>query len=419
METTNLDDIKLKEKELLSRAFKAFDASIKKLRKYQSKLEKQVDELTIELNLKNQELTNVLQSLSNGLIVTNLKGIITTFNRAAVSITGIKDEDAIGKKINTLLNFDVIPENLDDRGLDQIDQNLQNEFPLDKKEGEGIIVKSSTTLMKSDSSELQGVIINLSDITLLKKLQEEAERKNRLIAMGEIAMQVAHEIRNPLGSIKLLVSMMSKDFDAESSEMEVLQHISSAIQNMDHTIENLLEYTRPKSISLDMIDLHSILSDFIGFSCFYANQQGIELKLSEDSVHSEIQGNEKLLRQVFHNLFINAGQAMPEGGTLTVVAKEVVEKDPVIVDRLNINKIVDKKAVKLAKVSFIDTGKGMSDEVKKKIFDPFFTTREQGTGLGLSIAHKTVESHGGMITVESKENSGTTISLLFPLYEGD
>lgn len=419
METTNLDDIKLKEKELLSRAFKAFDASIKKLRKYQSKLEKQVDELTTELNLKNQELTNVLQSLSNGLIVTNLKGVITTFNRAAVSITGIKESNALGKKINTLLKFDIIPKKIDDTGLELIDQDHQNEFTYCKNKKEEIIIKSSTTLMKSESSELQGIIINLSDITLLKKLQEEAERKNRLIAMGEIAMQVAHEIRNPLGSIKLLVSMMSKDFDAESGEMEILQHISSAIQNMDHTIENLLEYTRPKSIALDQIDIHSILSDFIGFSCFYANQQGIELKLSESSAHSTIQGNEKLLKQVFQNLFMNAGQAMPEGGTLTVIAEEIKETDPVIVNRMNINNITDKKTVKLVKVSFTDTGKGMSEETKKKIFDPFFTTLEQGTGLGLSIAHKTVESHGGMIVVKSKENKGTTISLLFPLYEND
>lgn len=411
LEVTNLN---LRDKQLLSRAFKAFDSSVSKLRQYQNKLETEVERLDNELHLKNQELTNVLQSLSSGLIVTDLKGTVQTFNRAAVSITGIQRDQALGCSINELLDTPILPEILDNSALEQINQDFHQQFVYIKAGEQKITIDSSTTLMESDESERQGIIINLSDITLLKRLEEEAERKNRLTAMGEISMQVAHEIRNPLGSIELFVSMMKKDFDDDSMEMELMQHISSATQSMNHTISNLLEYTRPIPISMDFLDSHQILGEFIEFSSFSASQQMIEIEWNPQAPHAVLKGNQILLKQLFHNLFINACQAMPEGGELRITTQNYKEKDPLILERFTSQLAHNNRELLLLRVSFEDTGKGMDDEVKKKLFDPFFTTREQGTGLGLSIAHKTMASHGGTILVESTLNQGTKIDLLFP-----
>ncbi len=409
-----IKDIQIKDKELLSRAFRAFDASVKKLRAYQAKLENRVEELKTELDQKNRELTNVLQSLSNGLIVTDLDGVVGTFNRAAAAITGIQKEHAVGQPINRLLRFSVLPDPLDDGAVETVGADYRRTFDFTNINGERRILSSSTTIMESEENERQGIIINLNDITTLKRLEEEAERKNRLTAMGEIAMQVAHEIRNPLGSIELFVSMMKKDFTVESNEMELMRHVSSAVQSINHIISNLLEYTRPKPIVPDNTDISLLLAEFVEFSRFFAAQQNIEIDFEPVEETYRIKGNDQLIKQVFHNLFINACQAMPEGGVLKIEMRNVEESDPVVLEQLKNNFVCEKKSVPLVKIRFIDSGEGIAEEIKKKIFDPFFTTREQGTGLGMSIVHKTMRAHGGTILVQSEEGKGTGITLLFP-----
>ena len=379
-------------------------------------LSAKITELKTNLHLKNQELSNVLQSLSSGLIVTDLKGVIRTFNRAAVAITGIEKADAVGKRINKLLGYYILPESLDEDVLEKINLDYHQQFTLKRADERDIIIDSSTTLMKSDKNEKEGIIINLVDITQLKRLEEEAERKNRLIAMGEIAMQVAHEIRNPLGSIELFVSMMRMDFEENSNELELAQHITSAARGMNHIISNLLEYTKPRPIVLEDVDIHNELNDFVEFSTFAARQLNITINLDLKAEEYRTPGNKELIKQIFHNLFVNACQAMPEGGNLMLLTENVIEKDPVILERFNNSPMLKSKSLRLIKITFEDTGKGISGEVKKKIFDPFFTTREQGTGLGLSVVYKTMRSHGGTIMVDSELNKGTRIVLLFPRF---
>ena len=223
---------------------------------------------------------------------------------------------------------------------------------------------------------------------------------------------MAHELRNPLGSIELFVSMMKMDLAADSEEMSLAMHINSATRSMNHIISNLLEYTKPRPIVLDDVNLHEMLEEFVEFSEFSAQQLNIEITSKFGAKSDVVLGNIELLKQVFHNLFVNACQAMPEGGELSITTKSYVEKDPLVLQRLN-NQI-KKVSIPAIKVQFKDSGKGMTDEIKKKIFDPFYTTREQGTGLGLSIVHNTMASHGGTIIVKSKIDQGTDITLVFP-----
>ena len=370
-----------------------------------------------DLHLKNQELTNILQSLSGGIIVTDLYGKVLRFNRAAVAITGITESNALGAEVNDLLDQMILPDLKNDDAIDRISQNFNQQFIYNKPDGIDIIVDSSTTLMESDESEKQGIIINMNDITQLKKLEEEAERKNRLTAMGEIAMQVAHEIRNPLGSIELFVSMMKIDFSEDSNEMELVQHIISATKSMNHIISNLLEYTKPRPITLEELEINKILDEFLDFARFSAEQQSIQVKYDSSNEDFNIKGNKELIKQVCHNIFVNAYQAMLDGGILKISVKKYNESDPVILERLSNSFVQKEKSVSIIKVMFEDNGKGMSDEIRKRIFDPFYTTREMGTGLGLSIVYKTMASHGGTIEVSSVLKKGTKISLLFPEFK--
>jgi PAS domain S-box-containing protein len=382
-------------------------------------LGKKIKRLQIDLHSKNQELTNVLESLSSGLIVTDLNGKVRTFNRAAVAITGIAFEQALDRNINRLVNWNVLPESLDEGALTLISRNYRQQFVFHREDGREIIIDSATTLMRSDQSEIEGIILNLNDITQLKRLEEEAERKNRLTAMGEIAMQVAHEIRNPLGSIELFLSMLKMDLAEHEDEIELVQHIASAAKSMNHIISNLLEYTKPRPVILEPLDLHQLLADFIGFAHFSATQHGIEIDTAFDASPSKIRGNVELLKQVFHNLFVNACQAMPEGGRFSIATVRYDESEPLILERFGQYRQTEAGTVSLVRIDISDTGKGMSEDVKRRIFDPFFTTREKGTGLGMSIVFKTMTSHGGTILVHSAINKGTRISLLFPQLSPD
>ena len=410
----DLSTLNLAEKQLLSEAFETFNRSIEKLRTYQARLQEQVDTLNNELQAKNQELGNVLQSLQSGLVVTDLAGRIKSFNRAAVAITGIGAEEAVGQEINRLLGLCLLPSPLDEAAVEALATRDTQECSYLRADGAKILLAVSTSLIESETSTRQGIILNLNDITLLKRLQDEAERKNRLAAMGEIAMQVAHEVRNPLGSIELFVSMMKKDVTAESAEMELLNHITSALHSINHIISNLLEYSRPKPIQLEAFNLVPLLSDFVGFSQHTADQQGVELKYKRPKGELWIKGNPQLIKQVFLNLFMNACQAMEEGGELKIEAKAYLESDPVMLEKFPKQLKGDREKLRVVRVRFADSGKGMSAETKRRLVDPFFTTREQGTGLGMSIVHKAMASHGGAIEVSSQLGKGTTLDLLFP-----
>lgn len=413
----DINELHLKDKELLSRAFDAFNTSVQKLRVYQSKLEQEVMELTSELSIKNQELTNILESLSHGLIVTDLEGIILSYNRAATAITGIPKETALHQKVNQLVNLPILPESLDENGLKKVEHNYHQKFSLKKKKGDTVILDVSTTMMTSDNGERLGIIINVNDVTLLTRLSEEAERKNRLTAMGEIAANVAHEIRNPLGSIELFVSLLKMDLQDDPEKMDLITHIFSGMHSMNHIISNLLEYAKPRPIMMKEINLQGMLDEFVDFSSYMASETGIALTSDLDVENTIIYGDGDLLRQAFHNLFMNAVQAMPDGGELHIQLENVTETSKEKLALFKSHLLEDQHSLDLVSISFRDTGKGMSDEMKKRVFDPFFTTRKLGTGLGMSIIRNVIDSHQGAIFIDSTLDEGTTITMQFPVPE--
>ena len=185
-------ELNLSDKELLSQAYETFNSAVNKLRSHQKILQDQVSHLTEELSLKNQELTNILDSLNNAIILTDLQGRVLSFNRFAYQITGFDQTEVHLKKVNTLFGKTIIPDKLDKNGIKSVQNNFQQTLNLENKQSGKMILDSQTTLMKSyDDEKPIGIIINLTDITLISSLRETADRKNRLTAMGEVAANVA------------------------------------------------------------------------------------------------------------------------------------------------------------------------------------------------------------------------------------
>jgi len=249
----------------------------------------------------------------------------------------------------------------------------------------------------------RGWVLVLEDVTELKKWQQQAMRNEGLSAMGEVAAQVAHEIRNPLGVIKLFASLLRKEFDGDGRRGELLEHILIGVKEIEGVLGNLLLFVRPQAPVFRTIDLRAPLREVLSFVDPLLEENGIRMVERISRSPLEIEGDGELLKQVFYNVVLNAVQAMPEGGTLRVSTTR---------RRSRI------KGQRMVEVAVADSGVGIPPEDLQRIFSPFFTTKERGTGLGLTVVHRIVEIHGGLVEVESEVGKGTTFRISIPLKGG-
>jgi PAS domain S-box-containing protein len=412
---------------LLEQGFSAFTQAAEKLQESHRALQHRVAELNVELGEKNEELernlaerekvksylSNIFESLPVGVFVTDLEGAITSVNRAGLEMIGGAADAVVGLGINEVLEAEVFSG--DGAGSGAPGDAFDPDEPLtfQRADGEALRLQLSFTRMTGEGRPL-GYIVNAQDVTLLKQLEEQAERRNRFTAMGEMAATIAHEIRNPLGSIELFASLVKKGLEDEE-KLALMNHISSGIANMNHIISNVLQYTKPRPVNLRTLELHGLLHEMGEFSRYMAEQNGVELVYDLGEGAARVRGDEDLLKQVFHNLLLNAVQAMPEGGRVTFSSRLRTVTNGRELARFGDVPVHEGAALDVVEVGVRDTGPGIPKEVQKKIFDPFFTTKARGTGLGLAIVHNIIESHHATVDVVSGEGKGTEFIFMFPL----
>lgn len=238
-------------------------------------------------------------------------------------------------------------------------------------------------------------------------LREQAERNHRLAAVGEMAARMAHELRNPLGSIELFSSLLKKRV-ADPSLRQYADHISAAVGAMDYALSNLLLFTRTPTPSFRKTDLRRMIEEARLFALPLIRQNRIGWIESIETLSGPVRCDEDLLRQILLNLILNAVEAMPRGGELRVTVAPQEKDEPFGSDP---GAVTPNDGVK---ITISDTGDGIPPEILPKIFDPFFTTKSKGTGLGLAIVHHAVTALGGTIQVQSEINRGSTFTLTLP-----
>jgi len=231
---------------------------------------------------------------------------------------------------------------------------------------------------------------------LMSEIEERGaqERDLRLESMAWMVMKIVHDIRNPLGSIELISSLLRKEFHQDPDRRRLLDHIVQGVKNIDNILSNLLHFTRlprPRCKTVNIKNLVEISLDVVSYMI-----EKKRIRVLQNISHDlQLSCDETLMKQVFVNLFLNSLQAMTTGGRLSI---EVVEKE----DGAGIEVLIE------------DSGCGILPEHMDRIFDPFFTTKEKGTGLGLTIVHNIVKVHGGEIRVHSKPGEGTLFILEIP-----
>lgn len=232
--------------------------------------------------------------------------------------------------------------------------------------------------------------------------EERLKAAERLSALGWLAAEIAHEIRNPLTVVQMLFHSMVEDLELEEGNAKDAQLISKRLKHMDRVLEQILTFARSAEPELDQLDAEEVIEDLSLLVRLKLNEQDIDLEKVIEGNGLLFWGDRAQIEQAILNLVLNACQAMEPGGLLTLRARTVLNK---------------KKP--MMAISVKDTGKGIDPKVREELFEPFLSGRRGGTGLGLALVKKTVEGHGGKLQLRSRVGKGTTIELLFPVEKPD
>ena len=224
-------------------------------------------------------------------------------------------------------------------------------------------------------------------------------RAERLAITGQLAAGAAHEIRNPLTSIRSTIQYLRRDYQDDPEELELIDELLGEADRINAIIEGLLSFARPAEPKLEELVLPELIDQAVLLVRTTARKAGVEIHADLTGVDGTIQGDPTQLKQVFLNVMLNAIQAMPEGGALSISLSSVSETGAL------------GRGERKFQVDFVDTGVGISEEDLDRIFDPFYTTKEEGTGLGLAICYGIVQRHGGEIDVESRVGEGTRVRI--------
>lgn len=360
------------ENQLLNEAIVKINTASEALVKYYQVLEEKIKLLTEEVDEKKRLLSSIIDSIDIAVVFFDREGVIRLINKAAESLFGIHSEEILGGKELPI----------------KIEEELI--YPTNSKKPFYAIISRSQVLDSEGNS--MGSVFLCKDISRIKELEAENERNRRLTAMGSLLMKIAHEIRNPLGSIELFANMIAEDL-SNTTHGEYAKRISSAVSMLRNTLENMLSFTRGINPKKEIISINELVKEIIREFKELFQRVGIKIEFNSSSEY-KIPLDSSLIRQALINLIVNSYQAMPDGGLLSIeISKEK-----------NFLRILIK-----------DTGQGIDKEVIDRIFEPFFSTKDRGSGLGLSITNSIISAHGGKIEVKSQLKKGTEFALYLPL----
>ena len=365
------------------------------------KLEEYYKEMDEKIKTQQKYLLNILNDSADGIVSLDENDRIVTWNKGAELIYGYKPSEIVGRPLETL-----IPDHLKKSGeVEKMNKILREngflrhyETERTTKEGRKIVVDITKTLMKNDKGKIVGSSAIIKDITERRELEKRLVQTEKLTAMGQIAANIAHEIKNPLMGISGSVQVLMKKYKSYPSMVDTLSKVFEQVQRLDSTLKGLLSFARPQTPYFSKQEVNEIIEQILFFITPQARDKNIEIIKDLSGEIPQISLDPDQIKQVFLNIILNALHAMPDGGQLKILTS-------------NSNGGSGRKV----KIEIKDTGTGIPDEIKDEIFKPFFTTKLKGTGLGLVITRNIVKEHGGDISFSSEVNRGSSFEITLPI----
>ncbi len=356
-----------------------------------------------EMNRLATQTDNILRSMAGAVVVVDAQGRITRWNKAAMEMWRVPEDLAVGRTYGDLVGgFGLLPGEADTLN-DLMEQVLSTGKPSAKHTVSLHLPARGATYLNVLTSPLTdqqgdryGAVQILEDMTHGVLLEAEMARIRRLADIGQLAAKIAHEVRNPLSSIKGAAQLMQKEHEDVEGLGEFLEIIIDEVNGLSRITSELLDFARPLQANLDTANVNEIVDRTLQLLAPSLSERRVRVIYEPDESISPIVCDVKQVEQVARNIVLNAIQAMPDGGALHVATYDEPEHASV-------------------GITFTDTGVGIKPERLTVIFQPFYTTKVKGTGLGLAVVSKIMESHGGNVSVESRERQGTTFRVTLPV----
>lgn len=336
---------------------------------------------------------NIVENMPVGLLFVGENNRIITMNNISEQMLKLSFEEAQDKE-----TADILPPQVNEL----FGQAYKSPTVFIKEvdipiHGKNMLFETSTSILRDEKDSFLGYIVLLRDITEIQHLKKEVLRRERLASLGSLAAGVAHEIRNPLSSIKGFATYFKDRYRDVPEDQKTADIMIKEVERLNRVVGQLLEFARPMDVIRKHVDLMETIRHSLEMIRSQAYAKGIRIitdDLPADPFYVHI--DQDKIGQVLLNVYLNAMEAMNEGGTL----KLWIESDTV-----NSNVIT----------CVSDTGHGIPGQDLSRVFDPYFTTKQSGTGLGLAIVHKILEAHSGQIKITSTEEQGTTVSIILPV----
>lgn len=347
--------------------------------------------------------TNVFAKMREGVIAIDKTGTVTVVNAAARSLLGAVEE---GKRLAD------VPSEI----ADLLRTTLERETPVSDFEtiitnptGQQVPLMVSSSCLMTESGAISGAAVLLYDLTMIKTLERNVQRADRLSSIGTLAAGMAHEIKNPLVSIKTFTQLLSdryKDPEFRATFEEVVPH---EVDRIDTIVSRLLDFARPRPVAYTHVNIRRTVDEVVALLENQLRKAFVTVEMDVPDQPYFISGDDQQLHQVFLNLFLNAIDAMKQRGQGTLRIK--IRSGYFFKRRKSASSLVERKCVR---ITVTDSGHGIAPERLPEIFTPFFTTKPEGCGLGLAVVHSIIEEHGGEIDVASVVGEGTTFTVSLP-----
>jgi PAS domain S-box-containing protein len=392
----NLPQVDFDDVDGVEYAVRTFQEVIRELKEKEALLQAMYDNSEKRADSLARYNEYILGSISSGVIICDIQGIITRFNRSAERIMGYDHRHAQGRHFNEVFGKKHHISKILSEALRYDKTYSRMEFEISRKDKEKLWLGLTSSLILDNDNNKIGTAVLLTDLTRIKKLQEFSDFTEKMAALGEMTAGLAHELRNSVAAIMGFGKLLRKISPPGERASAIADMIISESIATEEMLSRFLNFAKPLKVVPKKVNVSQLLKECLNLAADKHQGKKLEVKIEDNTSGILINADPVLLKNAFSNLIINALQAMAETGDLTIT--------------INYNENEKRVEVKVS-----DTGKGIAEENLHKVFNPFYTTRDKGIGLGLALVRKIINGHMGIIEVESHLGEGTTFTVSLPV----